>query len=93
MSGLVGRFGGVAGSVSFPVNGYSKDVMSSSRDDNTANNVGTLPACTSKLARWIQKKIPHARPGRDPILVKPNGGQHLLMKNGRKKSCFDYTAY
>src|SRR4051794_3836178 len=93
MSGLVGRFGGVAGSVSLPVNGYSKEIMSSSRDDNTAANVGTLPACTSKLAHWIQKKIPHARPGREPILVKPNGSHHLLKKNGRKKSYFDYSAY
>jgi hypothetical protein len=92
MGGLDGQFGGVSGSISFPVNGYAKDIMSSSRDHNTKHNVGLLPHGTNSLAHWIQKKLPRLRPGREPILVKPDGKSHLLLKNGRKKGFFDYTA-
>jgi hypothetical protein len=92
MGGLDGQFGGVSGSISLPVNGYAKDIMSSSRDHNTKHNVGLLPHGTNSLAHWIQKKLPRLRPGREPILVKPDGKSHLLLKNGRKKGFFDYTA-
>jgi hypothetical protein len=93
MGGLDGQFGGVSGSISLPVNGYAMDIMSSSRDHNTKHNVGLLPHGTNSLAHWIQKKLPRLRPGRAPILVKPDGKSHLLLKNGRKKGFFDYTAF
>ncbi len=55
-------------------------------------NGGALPHGTNKLARWVQKKLAGRRRAPEPVALKTGSGPHLL-KNGPKRSHFNYTAY
>jgi hypothetical protein len=66
--------------------------MTSGRDNNKRENIGTMPFGKKGLTHFIQKKAHRLRVGRESIIVKKDGGPHLL-KNGHRRGFTNYGAF